>query len=193
MGLVVREVYSITFIFLFKKGRPPKLSVTPTVSTTKANTGTTKSKTNTTAAPTTTPNKKGKYTDWREPDNAKHLLCAAQLVVNNKLKLCDVVARYHTDIGLPAISRRVLNRAVTQLKDEQAGKPQATATGTKSKSSLLNKTNKEFLQQTIIYRDEANNGMTRNKIFVFIQMLVGCDRKTAGNHYDYFGVNSYLN
>ena len=76
------------------------------------------------------------------------------------------------------------------MEDEQAGKFQATAT--KSKSSLLDKTNKEFLQQTIISRDEANNGMTRNEIFAFIQMLVGCDQKSAENHYDYLTRNKKL-
>ena len=142
-------------------------------STNTSSEATKKSKTNTSAAITTTQNKKRPYTNWLEPDNAKHLLCAAQLVVNDKLKSCDVVARYQTNLGLPAIDRRVLCRAITKLEDEQAGKLQATAT--KSKSSLLDKTNKEFLQQTIISRDEANNGMTRNEIFAFIQMLVGWD------------------
>ena len=117
-------------------------------------------------------------------------MCAAQLVVTDKLKPCDAVSRYLTNLGLPVIDRRVLERAITKLEDEQAEKLQATAT--KSKGLLLDTTNKDFLQQTIISRNEANNGMTRNEIFAFIQMLVGCDRKSAENHYDYLTRNKKL-
>ena len=71
---------------------------------------TTSTTTSAAAAPTTTriPKKKGPYTNWLDPDNAKHLLCAAQLVINDKLKACEVVAKYQTDSRLPSINCRAL-------------------------------------------------------------------------------------
>ena len=84
--------------------------------------------------------------------------------------------KYQSDPYSPSINQHILCRAITKLENEHTGIFKTT--NTKSKSSLLDRKNKEFLQQTIVLsRDEANNGITRNKIFAFIQMLVGCDRK----------------
>ena len=67
---------------------------------------TTKSKTNTSAAPTTTQNKKGLQTNW-----TIQIMKSTYHVQHNLL----------TGLGLPSIKQTILCRAITKLKNEQAG------------------------------------------------------------------------
>ena len=124
------------------------------------------------------------YRNWSLPENVKHLSDATKLLVDDKCTIAQVLNKYEIDPDLPSLVQEVLSRAKAKLTKERAGELPSSNIHTK-RAALLNETNKEFLQQIIKVRDEANNGMTRSEFFTCIQMLVGCDIKTAENYYDY--------
>ena len=75
--------------------------------------------------------------------------------------------KYDTEFGLPTISRRLLGRAINELEKEQSGELLTPNINNKC-ASLTTAMDRDLLQQTIIARDEANNGMTRSEMFSYL-------------------------
>jgi hypothetical protein len=130
------------------------------------------------------PKSRGSYTNWDDPENAAHLRAAALAAVHEKgVSINDVLERFNlTEIhGKPQISRQQIDRKILELKkDEQSNNSIITK---KKPNGLISDDEVKFLEEAIVKRDLANNGMDRKEVITYIQNLTGCDFKTAENHF----------
>jgi hypothetical protein len=102
-----------------------------------------------------------------------------------RASITGVLERFNvTEIhGKPQISRRQINREILELKK---GRQSNNNIITKKESNaLISNDEVKFLEEAIVKRDLANNGMDRKEVITYIQNLTGCDFKTAENHFHY--------
>lgn len=128
-------------------------------------------------------NRSSTYTMWLIQANAEYLTAAAQRVIDGVETVKQAIDRSETELGAPSLSDRQIRRKIKEVK-EGSDKTKSKVDGRCEKSLLL-VDEVSFLQETIVERDTANNGMTRKEIITCIQFLCGCQFKAAENHYDY--------
>lgn len=104
-------------------------------------------------------------------------------MINETETIQQVVERSETDLGHPVISRTRLREVIKELQ-ENDGKIVENVDKRKT-VSLLSEDEVTFLEEVIIERDRANNGMTRNEVILFIQYLSGSTNVKAKNHFNW--------
>ena len=137
------------------------------------------------------PKSRGPYTNWDHPENAAHLRAAALAAVHEKgVSINDVLERFNaTEIyDKPQISRRQIFREIQELK--KGGQFNNYIITKKESDALISNDEVKFLEEAIIKRDLANNGMDRKEVITYIQNLTGCTFKTAENHFHYLQRNN---
>jgi len=138
---------------------------------------------------------KGSYANWNLPENFYALKAQVISYIRSKGdkdndENTGIVSASTTIIPrttLQRISKRWL--AASQQKNiplEQVTREMIFPKCRGGGNGLLDDNQVELLGQTIIYRDEANNGMSRNEaISLVMELAQTTQRKSAEGHYDY--------
>ena len=128
--------------------------------------------------------------DWSTSTNFPKLKAAADACMNGDTKL-------ETMLNFVAIPTRTLERAVSKMRkiiseDDVSFEDITTdmtcpnnVTPLRTKS-LIGETDLKFLQEIIISRDEANNGLGRKEVITLIGDMAQCpNHSTCQNHWNY--------
>ena len=134
------------------------------------------------------------YANWSLPGNFAALKAAVLIDIarRKEKELSDDITGISNDSTIP---RSTLSRHTKRFQDfakekqlpvEHLTRDMIFPNSRGGGNGLLHENDVELLSSTIVYRDEANNGMTRNEAITLVMELSQItDRKAAENHYDY--------